>query len=582
MANTGVVVALVLAAAAFGGNWLWSRQARKEQIERLVSSVRAPDLLKQHSNVFNKKEIIQVTGNVYSAVGFALANSIMIVGDDGIIIVDVTESVVAGTEVLAAFRNITSKPVKAIIYTHNHADHTYGARAFIEKDKPMPEIWAHRSIMAEFQTFFYSAPIGFQRAMRQFGVLIPDHINSGIGMKLRVTEDGQQLGLIFPTKMFVGIERDITVAGVKMKLVHIPGETADQIGVWLPDQKVFLCADDVYRAFPNLYAIRGTPSRSLLDWTSSLDKIIDLEPHYLVPSHTRPLEGAAIIMTLLTSYRDAIQFVHDQTVRFMNKGLLPDEIAAKVRLPEHLATHPYLIELYGTVEWSVKGVFNTYIGWFSGDPVDLSPLTPDELANRYIELGGGVDRCVTTAQEALDKGDYRWALTLASHVIRVDQQNTNARQIASLCMMALGNQQISANGRNYFFTSALEVLGELNTKGNEGNRRQGFIRAAPMATLFSMMRVRFMPETCPNTNTTVLFEFTDFNTFISLTVRNSITVIGDRPLTSYQIKVKTTEAVWREITISKMAALTSYASGEIEIDGGIIHFRNVMSCFEKD
>ncbi|XP_067651706.1 linear primary-alkylsulfatase-like [Haliotis asinina] len=580
MANTGVVVALVLAAAAFGGNWLWSRQTKKEQIERLVTSVRAPDLLKQHSHVFNKKEIIQVTPNVYSAIGFAIANSIMIVGDDGIIIVDVTESVAAGREILAAFRNITSKPVKAIIYTHNHADHTYGARGFIEQDQPRPEIWAHRSILSEFQTFFYTSPIGYQRAMRQFGVLIPNHINSGIGMKLRVADEGQP-GLIFPNKLFVGIERDITVAGVNMKLVHIPGETPDQIGVWLPDQKVFLCADDVYRAFPNLYAIRGTKSRSLLDWTSSLDKIIDLEPHYLVPSHTRPLEGANVILSLLTSYRDAIQFVHDQTVRFMNKGLLPDEIATKVRLPEHLATHPYLIELYGTVEWSVKGVFNTYIGWFSGDPVDLSPLTPDELAHRYVDLGGGVERCVAAAQEALDKGDHRWALTLASHVIRVDQQNTDARRIASLSMMALGGQQVSANGRNYYFTSALEVLGELNTRV-KGDRRQGFIRIAPMATLFSLLRVRFMPETCPNTNTTILFEFTDSNTFISLTVRNSIVLIGDRTLTSYQIKVKTTETVWREITISKMAALTSYATGEIEVVGGLVNFRNVMSCFERD
>ena len=53
--------------------------------------------------------------------------------------------------------------------------------------------------------------------------------------------------------------------------------------------------------------------------------------------------------------RDAIQFVHDQTVRLMNKGLAPREIAARVKLPPHLATHPYLIEYYGTVEWSGTG-----------------------------------------------------------------------------------------------------------------------------------------------------------------------------------------------------------------------------------
>ena len=91
-----------------------------------------------------------------------------------------------------------------------------------------------------------------------------------------------------------------------------------------------------------------------------------LKPEILVPQHTRPVEGKDEIMDILTSYRDAIQIVHDQTVRYMNKGLYPDEITQKVTLPPHLANHPYLIEFYGTVEWSVKAVFCNYMGWFSG------------------------------------------------------------------------------------------------------------------------------------------------------------------------------------------------------------------------
>ena len=43
------------------------------------------------------------------------------------------------------------------------------------------------------------------------------------------------------------------------------------------------------------------------------------------------------------------------------------EIAEKVVLPPHLANHPYLIEYYGTVEWSVKAVYHGYLGWFRWD-----------------------------------------------------------------------------------------------------------------------------------------------------------------------------------------------------------------------
>ena len=93
---------------------------------------------------------------------------------------------------------------------------------------------------------------------------------------------------------------------MQMDIIHIPGETDDQIGVWLKKDKVFLCADDMYEAFPNLYAIRGTTHRDLMQWVNSLDVINDLEPEVLVPSHTRPIFGKSSIIDTLTSYRDAI------------------------------------------------------------------------------------------------------------------------------------------------------------------------------------------------------------------------------------------------------------------------------------
>ena len=73
--------------------------------------------------------LLQVTDGVYMAIGFAIANSILLEGPEGVVIVDVTESLESGQEVLRAFRKITQKPIKALIYTHNHADHIYGAEA---------------------------------------------------------------------------------------------------------------------------------------------------------------------------------------------------------------------------------------------------------------------------------------------------------------------------------------------------------------------------------------------------------------------------------------------------------------------
>ncbi len=79
----------------------------------------------------------------------------------------------------------------------------------------------------------------------------------------------------------------------------------------------------------------------------------NLKAEYLIPSHTRPIKGEEDIYDIITKYRDAIQFVHDQTVRFMNQGLTPDEIIGNklIQLPKNLRKHPYLQEFYGTVNW---------------------------------------------------------------------------------------------------------------------------------------------------------------------------------------------------------------------------------------
>lgn len=73
----------------------------------------------------------------------------MMVGDDGIIIIDPPESVEIGTEILAAFRRVTDKPVKAIIYTHKHIDHVAGVKAFTTEEEVAAgkvDIYAHETL----------------------------------------------------------------------------------------------------------------------------------------------------------------------------------------------------------------------------------------------------------------------------------------------------------------------------------------------------------------------------------------------------------------------------------------------------
>ena len=412
-----------------------------------------------HSGEF-RPEIIKVTDGVWVAVGYALANAILVEGTDGVIIIDTTESKTAARVIKAQFDKLTTKPVKAIVYTHNHYDHINGAEVFAAGGTPA--VYAHELLESLIQQSNAEVADAMgPRNLRQFGVLLPDgnRPNAGIGLKL-VLDPGFALTYLRPTHTFART-LDVTVAGVRMKLAHAPGETDDQIYVWLPEKKVLFAADNYYLAFPNLYAIRGTPYRDVRRWRDSVDSMIAEGPEFLVPSHTRPLSGAAHVKTVLTDYRDAIQSVYAQTIAGMNRGLGPDELVQQVKLPDGLAGKPYLQEFYGTIPWAVRSIYAGNLGWFDGNPTHLFPLAPKARAERIAGLAGGKEALLKKLREASATGDSQWAAELADHVLALEPENTEAKSIKAQALIALGRAQISANARNYFMSSAMELGAKL-------------------------------------------------------------------------------------------------------------------------
>ena len=369
------------------------------------------------------------------------------------------------------------------------------------------------------------------------------------------------------------------ITGIDMQIIHIPGETDDQIGVWLKNDKIILCADDIYQAFPNLYAIRGTTNRDLMQWVRSLDTIIDLEPEILVPSHTRPIYGKELVIDTLTVYRDAIQYIHDQTVRLSNSGLHPNEIAAKVALPESLAKHPYLQEYYGTTEWSSRSAFYTYLGWFSGDPVDLSPLTKQEKSDRMVDLVG-IDKLTEAAKGALKQSDFQWALELSDIVLIKDKSNKDAKDIKIEALTALGSRQTSNNGRNYYLTAALEEASDLKFR-NTPQQRAVVVDRWPIGSILQTFPHRFNPELCGDRNKTLVLDLTEPDSVHSIQIRNAVVVVKPGTLNEWDSYVSAKEVVWKDILLQRRSAVTAIATGDLVLEGGILALKSFFDCFDK-
>ncbi len=537
-----------------------------------------PDLA-AHSAEF-RQEVIKVTDGVYVAIGFGLANCILLEGDDGVVIVDAMESEEAAVAVKEAFAAITAKPVKAIIYTHYHSDHTNGATIMAGGDNP--EIYSHAA------TSYYMERIAtitrettYRRAMRQFGTLLPDGglINAGIGPRLEFDES-KTLGLLVPTKTFSGDRLDLQIAGLRLILFYAPGETPDQIFIWMPAKKILLPADNYYKAFPNLYAIRGTAYRDVRRWVASIDKMRALKPDFLVPQHTRPVSGAGEIYQTLTNYRDAIQFVHDQTIRWMNQGLTPMEIVARVKLPPHLARQPYLHEYYGTVAWSVRAIFDGYLGWFGGNATDLFPLPLQERARRFADLAGGQPALLEHAKQALAGEDYQWALELSDQLLQLNPESEEVHKLKATALKALGSRQIAATARNYYLTQALEAEGRLHI-GMMKIPDKRLLQKLQVADIFNAMAVKLNPEKSIEVDTVAGFRFPDTGEAFTVHVRRGVAEIQPQFPANPDITLTVDASVWKEVVTGFRNPALALVK-DVDKEGGMIKIVRFLNLFKDD
>ncbi|WP_111779136.1 alkyl/aryl-sulfatase [Pectobacterium parvum] len=397
-----------------------------------------------------QKQIVEVAKGVYVAVGYSAANVTLIQGKEGAIIVDTSANPVDAKAIIEAFGSRMVRPVQAIIYTHNHPDHSGGATVFAGNDKP--EIISHRLLV----TAKPDTGRGKREGGDAFGTSLPDDqfINAGTQLEYGRKTPHTREGFLPPTQTFDGDSKNLTLSGVKMELLHTPGESDENTAVWLPEQKVLLAGDNFLKTFPNIAPLRGLPTRKIDEWITSLDKIIALNAEHLIPGHMQPVSGAADVKAALTAYRDRIKSVWDQTMAGIAKGMTPDELVQTVKLPPELAENPYLQEYYGSVAFTVRGIYVQQAGWFDGNATHIYPLTEKDRATRLLAMTGGQANMLKSAEKALSSGDFQWAAEQADYVLAVEPHNPEARKIKADALTELGERQDNATARNYYLTAA--------------------------------------------------------------------------------------------------------------------------------
>jgi alkyl sulfatase BDS1-like metallo-beta-lactamase superfamily hydrolase len=413
-----------------------------------------------------KQGLYEVVPGIYQVRGLDLSNISFVEGDTGLIVIDPLVSTEVAAAALQLYRTHRGeRPVVAVIYTHSHIDHFGGvlgvtSQADVDAGKVAvlaPEGFTEHVV----QENVYAGPAMTRRATYMYGTLLArgpqGHVGCGLG---QVPSQGE-VALIVPTVDVASTGETHTIDGVEIEFQMAPGtEAPAEMHFYFPQLRALCMAENATHNLHNLLTLRGALVRDPHAWSGYLTEAIDRfadRADVVFASHHWPTWGGERVVEFLSLQRDLYAYLHDQTLRLLNRGHTGAEIAESMQMPPALErawhTHGY----YGSVSHNVKAIYQRYMGWFDGNPARLWPHPPEALSARYVEAIGGIDRVVEVAQQAFDSGDLRWAATLLDHAVFADETHDGARTLLAATLERLAYGAENATWRNFFLSGASEL-----------------------------------------------------------------------------------------------------------------------------
>lgn len=438
----GKMLLLIIAVTAVGGAWLMldgdagkgiKKQATLKTMEIIgdIATARlagsdpggeethgsAVDLIKRPI------EVRAISANVYYATG--VGNAIMITTSEGNVLFDTGLALQSAKQLRLLKEEVSAGPVTHIVLSHSHADHIGGTKIWREEGT---EVVAHEQFveeqryLTELQPYFY----GRNRTLFPWMPAQPPDIDllryGGVAPTITVA-DGEiyRLGL----------------GGVEFEIIGAPGaEGADNIVLWLPQQKMLISGDffgPQFPQFPNIFTMRGEKVRKPMEYVASLDRLMALAPEIIVPSHLDPIVGKEKIREGMQRIRDAVQFVHDQTVAGMNAGKTVYQLMEEIKLPPQLE----LVQNHGRVDWAVKSIWEYYATWFHFDSTtELYPV-PARAVYADIAAVAGSEGLLQLVQKYLDEGLPVPAQHVLEVVLAADPANSAALELQQQVLQLL-------------------------------------------------------------------------------------------------------------------------------------------------
>ncbi|MBX3413975.1 MAG: MBL fold metallo-hydrolase [Pirellulales bacterium] len=538
-------------------------------------------------------QIVSVTPEVFVAVGYDLANVVLVRTPEGNVLIDTGSCSPQAALICEQMEEVAPGEVKAIVYTHGGIEQLGGAGVWVaNRDVP---VYGTRALEEEFlRQFVLLQSAEMRRGIRQFGMLLPegDRTATAWGRMPEISQLEGVPNIRLPNQTFDD-ELVFTVGGVEFQLYAAPGESPDHLFVWIPAAKTLIAGDNFVSAFPKICGLRGSPQRNADRWIASLDRMRSLAPEHLISAHHLPISGSAEVLEALTIHRDTIQWLRDATLRAINRGEPVDEFAAKLQLPAHLVESPYLAPVTGCVEWAARTMYSSYVGWFDERPESLQPVAPSVAAQREIEMMGGADVVLAAANQAREQGDAAWAVHLLSKLERAGIDHDAAEDVATeqavhtslaASLEGLAEKTQATDAKTYLASMATELR-----SGGWQNQpwpcpSDETLRQVPLEAFFRAMALSLKSDETADIHETYYVLISDEQRNFVLTLRYGVLEVAEgAPLPGTpraQASITTDGLTWRKMCLGVANPTVEIMSGRAQVKGNLQMVRRFARYFD--
>jgi alkyl sulfatase BDS1-like metallo-beta-lactamase superfamily hydrolase len=534
--------------------------------------------------------LFKVTDGVYQLRGFDIANITLVEGKTGWIVIDtLTARESAAAAMAFARKQLGDKPVSAIVFTHSHADHFGGALGIASAEevaeRKIPVIASEGFMEEATSENILVGTAMARRSMYQFGKNLERSAKGNVDTGLGKNVAYGAIGILQPTQLITQPTQELTLDGVRFVFHNVPGaEAPAEMTFAIPDKKLYGGAENLAQTMHNLLPARGAKVRDSLRWATYMQQALDGlgDAEVYVGQHNWPIWGNARIAEFITKNRDVYKYTHDQTVRLINAGYTPREIADMVKLPKSLASYPNTRGYYGDLRHNVKAVYQFYLGAYDGNPANLNPLPPQESARRYVELMGGVDKVVAAGQAAYDKGEYRWAAELLNQAVFGAPDHKGAKELLARTYDQMGFVAEASTWRNSYLTAADELRNGPPKKGVDRSFLIDMLYQTPIERFLEAMAAGLDGPAAEGKDLKVNLVLTDIKESYVLWIENAVLHFKKAaPAADANATLTLTKPIFIKMMAGTAGVKDTLLSDDLKVDGSKIDLVRFFTLIDK-